>query len=156
MIKRQRVDARGGPGMATCQLELLHVGVTAMRLDMNWGDPRTHGGSPPPSHAAAHGGSPPRLGCAACVLAKKWLMCTRSPCVRGAGCQSSRQCGRRLTVRPSSRSSSSVLSAVSCPPWTPLSPVCTLMLIGHLFSSSSSSPQSSAGIARDAIILVSC
>lgn len=48
MIKRERVDARGGPGMATCQLELLHVGVTVMRLDMNRGDPRTHGGSPPP------------------------------------------------------------------------------------------------------------
>lgn len=46
--------------MATCQLELLHVGVTVIfktppRLVMNWKDPLA---------------SSSPLGCAACVLAK--------------------------------------------------------------------------------------
>lgn len=86
------MDARGGPGMATCQLELLHVGVTAMRLDMNWGDPRTHGGSPPPSHAAAHGGSPPGSDAQPACSPKVADVHTQSVCAR-----------RWLSVKPSVR-----------------------------------------------------
>lgn len=79
--------------MATCQLELLYVGVTVIpkkkkekRLDMNWKYPLNQL-------------LPARMrSLRAC---QKWLMCTQPVCARRC-CQSSRQCGRRMTVRPSS------------------------------------------------------
>lgn len=77
--------------MATCQLELLNVGVTLIskikkRLVMNWKYPLNQL-------------LPARMrSLRAC---QKWLMCTQNVCARRC-CQSSRQCGRRMTVRPSS------------------------------------------------------